>query len=115
MSIRRITPAGAPAVPNNVGLDARRLHATDHVEIVHVTLVPGQNLQRHASPVEAAFYIIEGEGTIESGSESAPVRAGELIPHPARTMHRMINNSAAWLRFLVIKTPRPTEPPTFEQ
>ena len=136
MSIRRITPSDAPAVPNPmrgaagrrpnqisrpldgtanlVGLDAHRLHATDHVEIVHIALAPGQSLVRHASPVDTAFYIIEGDGAIESGSETAPVRAGELIPHPARTMHRMINNTAAPLRFLVIKTPKPTEPPEFE-
>jgi quercetin dioxygenase-like cupin family protein len=114
MSIRRITPQSAPAVPNNVGLDAHRLHATDNVEIIHIALAPGQSLQRHAAPVETAFFIVEGEGTLESGAEQSQVRAGELIPHPARTMHRIINNSTARLRFLVIKTPRPTEPPRFE-
>ncbi len=114
MSICRITPESAPAVPNNVGLDARRLHSTEHVEVVHISLAPGQSLQRHASPVDTAFLIVEGKGTIESGTDQVPVQAGELIPHPARQMHRVINNSAARLRFLVIKTPRPTEPPIFE-
>ena len=113
--MKPITVAESPVVPNPHGLDAHRLFASPHVEVIHISLPAGKAVVRHASPVDTLFYIIDGTATIESGSERLTAPTGTIIPNPARTMHRVINETAAQLRFLVIKTPKPTEPPAFEQ
>ena len=112
--MKPITVAESPVVPNPHGLDAHRLFASPHVEVVHISLPPGKALVRHASPVDSLFYVIDGTATIESGSERVTAPSGTTMPHPARTMHQVLNETAAQLRFLVIKTPKPTEPPVFE-
>ncbi len=109
-----ITVAESPVVPNPHGLDAHRLFASPHVEVVHISLPPGKALVRHASPVDTLFYIIDGTATVESESKRVTAPTGTIVPNSARTMHRVLNETAAQLRFLVIKTPRPTEPPVFE-
>jgi quercetin dioxygenase-like cupin family protein len=111
---RPITIENAPVVPNSFGLDAHRLFASPHVELVHIRLRPGQNLVRHASPVDSLFYVIEGGAVVEVGSERIPAPAGTLVPSPAHTMHRVLNETERPVLMLVIKTPRPTEPPKFE-
>jgi quercetin dioxygenase-like cupin family protein len=105
----------APHVPNNAGLDARRLHVTDHVEVIQISLGPGERLVRHAAPVDTFLYILEGAGAVETAAGRLPVSAGALVPNPARTMHRVINDSTGTLRFLVVKTPKPTSPPMMSE
>ena len=112
--MRPITVADSPTVPNPHGLDAHRLFASPHVEVVHISLPPGKALVRHASPVDTLLYIIDGTATVESASQCVTAPSGTIVPNPARTMHRVMNETAAQLRFLVIKTPKPTEPPVFE-
>jgi quercetin dioxygenase-like cupin family protein len=113
--MKPITVAESPVIPNPNGLDAHRLFASPLVEVVHIHLPAGQALVRHASPVDTLFYVIDGTATVESGSERVTAPAGTLTPNPARTMHRVVNETAAQLRFLVIKTPKPSEPPVFER
>ena len=105
----------APRVPSNVGLDARRLHVTDHVEVIQIALAPGVRLVRHAAPVDTFLYILEGTGAVETDSGRLPVSAGALVPNPAGTMHRVLNDSTVTLRFLVVKTPKPTSPPIMSE
>ena len=110
-----ITVAESPVVPNPHDLDAHRLFASPDVEVVHIHLPAGKSLVRHASPVDTLFYIIDGTATIESGSERVTAPAGTATANPARSMHRVLNETAAPLRFLVIKAPKPTEPPVVEK
>jgi quercetin dioxygenase-like cupin family protein len=112
--VKPITVAESPVVPNPHGLDAHRLYASPQVEVVHISLPPGKALVRHASPVDTLIYIIDGTATIESDSERVTAPIGTIVPSPARTMHRVLNETAAQLRFLVVKTPKPTESPVFE-
>lgn len=112
--MKPITVAGSSPVPNSGRLDAHRLFSSPHVEVVHIHLPPNGRLPRHASPVDTLIYVISGSAAVESGSERAVAPAGSLIPSPAGTMHRVLNESSEPLRFLVIKTPKPDRPPEFE-
>jgi quercetin dioxygenase-like cupin family protein len=112
--MKPITVAESPVVPNPHGLDAHRMFASPHVEVVHISLPAGKALVRHASPVDTLFYIIDGTATVESGSGRLTAPAGTITPNSAGTMHRVVNETAAQLRFLVIKTPQPAGPPVFE-
>ncbi len=95
--------------PNPHGVSTRGLLATEHVQVVMVTLQPGEKLKLHITPVDAFFYVLEGEGIVEIGGEQQPVSADMLIESPVRIPHRLLNESDAVFRFLVVKTPRPTK------
>lgn len=95
---------------NPHGVDARGLHSTEHVQVAMITLRPGEGLKLHSTPVDAFFYVVEGVGKVEIGGEVEEVGADMLIESPARIPHRLFNESDADFRFLVVKTPRQTDP-----
>jgi quercetin dioxygenase-like cupin family protein len=93
--------------PHNV--ETRIVYSTDKAMIVHIELKPGEKLKRHITPVDVAFYVLEGKGIIEIGDERMEAGAGSIIESPARIPHRWSNEGDGVLRVLVIKLPRPTE------
>lgn len=86
----------------------RMLHNTEHVQVVHISIEPGKALRKHITPVDAAFFILEGIATVEIGDESADIETNSLVDSPANIPHRVSNNGKERLSFIVIKTPRPT-------
>jgi mannose-6-phosphate isomerase-like protein (cupin superfamily) len=109
--MKPIKVSESPVVPTPTGLDAHRLFASPHIEVVHIHLPAGHALVRHASPVDTLFYIITGTATVESDAGNVQAEAGTLMPHPKETFHRVRNETVSRLEFLVIKTPRPERPP----
>jgi mannose-6-phosphate isomerase-like protein (cupin superfamily) len=109
--VRTVTLDTAPRIPETVGFTAHRLHATDHVEVVHIDLAPGKSIVRHAAPVDSFFYVLSGAATVEVGAERVTLPAGALLASRARTPHKVWNHSPDPLRFLVVKTPKPLGPP----
>ncbi len=91
------------------GVDVRKLYDTEHAQIIHITLKPGESLKRHITPVDVAFYVLEGKGIVEIGDEKQEVEKDTLIDSPANIPHCWYNESDSTLRFLVIKVPRPTK------
>lgn len=85
------------------------LHSNDHVMASMISLQPGESLRLHATPVDVFFYVLEGTGIVQIGDEKQTVIADMLVESPARIPHRMMNESNSVFRFLVVKTPRPTE------
>ena len=106
--MRIVDALQAPEAPNPHGVSARPLHDTEHVQVTMVTLKPGESLKRHVTPVDAFFYVLEGEGAVEIGDESHTVREDMLIESPASIPHRLLNDGEWVFRFLVVKTPRQT-------
>lgn len=94
---------------NPHGVSVSKLYDTEHAQIMHMVLKPSESLKKHATPVDVAFYILEGEGIVEIGDEQAQVSADTLIDSPAKIPHKVTNESNNDLRFLVIKVPRQTE------
>jgi mannose-6-phosphate isomerase-like protein (cupin superfamily) len=113
--VKLITVAESPVVPGAQSLDAHRLFASPDIEVVHIHLPAGKALVRHAASVDTLFYVIAGTATVESDAGTVQAPAGTLVPHPRETFHRVINETADRLEFLVIKTPRPTRPPVFDE
>jgi len=95
------------------GVDVRKLYDTEHAQVIHITLKPGERLRRHVTPVDAIFYVLEGRGIVEIGDERREVGPDTLIDSPADIPHCWYNESDETLRFLVIKVPRPTKPSKF--
>ncbi len=69
------------------GVDARNLYNTKDAMITIITLQPGEQLKRHITPVNAAFYVLEGSGTVEIDDEKQEVSAGTLIESPKDIVH----------------------------
>lgn len=92
-------------------VSARSLHESEHVQVSSLTLQPGQALKRHITPVDAFFYVLEGTGMVEVGEEQVEVTVDMLVDSPKGIPHRLWNQSDRPFRFLVVKTPRQTQPP----
>jgi mannose-6-phosphate isomerase-like protein (cupin superfamily) len=95
--------------PNPHHVDARKVYDSPHATAVVITLKPRESLKKHITPVDVFFYVLEGTGIIEIGSERATCGKDTLIESPARIPHRWINESNVVFRVLVVKVPRPTE------
>ena len=95
------------------GVDARNLYNTDDAMVTVITLTPGQSLKRHITPVDVAFYVLEGTGVVEVGEEKAEVTKDTLVESPKDIVHCWYNESDADLRFMVIKAPKPKKKTVF--
>jgi len=93
--------------PHNV--DVRKIYDSPYAMAVVITLQPGESLKKHITPVDVFFYVLEGSGTVEIGSEQQTVEKDCLVESPTGIPHRWINGSGAVLRILVVKVPKPTE------
>jgi mannose-6-phosphate isomerase-like protein (cupin superfamily) len=99
----------AEATPNPHQVRASKIYDSEHAQVVHIALQPGEGLKRHVTPVDVFFYVLEGEGTVEIGGERERVERDMLIESPAGIPHRLCNEGEGLFRVLVIKVPRPSE------
>lgn len=111
MVIKNLSEMGIMDTPH--GVDARNLYNTENAVISVITLQPGQSLKPHITPVDVAFYVLEGIGTIEIGDETEEVGKDCLVESPKDIRHCWYNKSDSVLRFLVIKVPKPTKKTVF--
>ena len=95
------------------GLDVRNLYDTENAMVTIITFEPGQSLKRHITPVDVAFYVLEGVGVVEVGDEKKEVSVNSLIESPKDIMHCWYNESDKPLRIMVIKAPKPTKKTVF--
>jgi quercetin dioxygenase-like cupin family protein len=91
-------------------VSVRRLHDSEHVQLMHIALQPGEALRKHVTPVDAYFYVLEGEGVVQIGEEVTSLTPDTLVESPCGIPHRLWNESDEEFRFLVLKTPRPEKP-----
>jgi quercetin dioxygenase-like cupin family protein len=89
------------------------MYDKDSAMITIISLTPGQNLKPHITPVDVAFYVLEGEGIIEIGNEKRTVKMNSLVESPKDIMHCWYNESTSLLRVMVIKAPKPQKKTVF--
>ena len=102
-----------PVMETAHGVDARNLYNTPEAMITVITLQPGESLKRHITPVDVAFYVLEGVGVVEVGDEKLEVGKDTLVESPKDILHCWYNESDAPLRFMVVKAPRPAKKTVF--
>jgi len=95
--------------PNPHHVDARKIYDMPHAMAVVITLQPGESLKKHITPVDVFFYVLEGTGVVEIGSEKETVTRDMLVESPAMIPHRWSNISDTVFRVLVVKVPKPTQ------
>lgn len=99
----------AALVENSHRVKVSKLHDSEHAQVMHITLEPGESLKKHITPVDVVFYVLEGRGVVEIGDEKQEVGRDSLIDSPAKIPHCWYNQGTSVLRILVAKIPRPTE------
>lgn len=102
-----------PIMENAHQVDARNLYNAPEAMITVIKLQPGQSLKRHITPVDVAFFVLEGTGEVEVGDERIEVSKDTLVESPKDIVHCWYNTSGAPLKFMVIKAPRPTRKTVF--
>ncbi|HOP08733.1 MAG TPA: cupin domain-containing protein [Candidatus Methanofastidiosa archaeon] len=107
MNIIKVSDVQTAQTPHKV--DVRKLFDSEHVQLVHIELRPGESLKKHITPVDVAFYVLEGEGTVLIGEEKQKVGPDSVVESPKGIVHTWYNDGKETFRVLVIKTPRPTE------
>lgn len=107
MKIVKVRETNVAKTPHKV--DVRKLFSFEHATFVRIELHPGEELKMHVTPVDAVFFILEGNGEVQIGKEIESVEKDDLIFSPAKIPHKLKNSSEEVFAFLVIKTPTPTE------
>ena len=100
-------------VPNPHGIRSTKIYDTENALIMHLELAAGEELKPHITPVDVAFYVLEGKPHILVGEEKIQVRKDDIIESPKNIVHCIYNETDEIVRVLVMKLPKPTESTIF--
>ncbi len=106
MKIENYKKLGDATTPH--GIQAKKLYDKDVAVIMHLLLKAGEELKPHITPVDVAFYVLEGAPTIMIGEENIQVTKDDIIESPKDIVHCIYNKTKADVRVLVMKLPKPT-------
>jgi len=84
-------------------VDGRKLFIGDNIQMVRLTLKPGEVIAPHAAPVNVFFYVAAGQGICIAGNETAEVESDTMIFSQAGMTHGWTNNGTTDLKLLVCK------------
>ncbi|MCA1761122.1 MAG: cupin domain-containing protein [Bacteroidales bacterium] len=87
-------------------VDVRQMYNHDNAQAMHMTLLPGQSLKPHITPVDVFFYVLEGNPTIQVDDEIITVEKDNLVESPKDIVHCISNKSNSPARILVVKAPK---------
>jgi mannose-6-phosphate isomerase-like protein (cupin superfamily) len=107
MKITSLAETRSRVNPN--GIEAKTIYDHDQALISHLKLLPGEALKKHVTPVDVAFYVLEGRGEVEIGEEKETVGQDTMVESPKGITYLWRNLWTSPLRIMVMKHPRPTE------
>jgi quercetin dioxygenase-like cupin family protein len=99
--MKRGTLETSPRVTPN--LDAYKLLFGEGYELIHLTLRPGQTQSKHANPFRVVFYILDGQGTLLTESESLDLSKDMFAEVEPDILRSWENKHDSPLKLLVIK------------
>ena len=105
MKIIEVVKTEKTETPHKV--DVRKLYDKETAQVMHITLLPGEALKPHITPVDVFFYVLEGSPEILIGDEKLIVNVDSLVESPKDIVHCLYNNSESVARILVVKAPKP--------
>ncbi len=93
--------SNSPKVPFD--LEAFILHSEEKIELVHLLLKPGEELEEHKNPFNVIFFVIEGSGILSVEGEEYVLKMNDVTKVTSDKNRGWKNNSNNNLRLLVIK------------
>lgn len=109
--MKLIRPGELEQLPNPYRMDVKQFFAAKEMDMLLLTLKPGEKMLKHITYADVLFYLVKGQGVAEAnGSECAAV-AGEALHSPEGTVHRWRNEGTEDLVLMIIRFPAPTRPP----
>ncbi len=93
---------------NPHGVQSNKMYDKDPAVIMHLLIKAGEGLKPHITPVDVAFYVLEGAPTILVGEEKIKVKKDDIIESPKNIVHSIYNETENDIRVLVMKLPKPT-------
>lgn len=93
---------------NPHGIQSSKMYDKDPALIMHLLLKAGESLKPHITPVDVAFYVLEGSPNILVGEEKIQVKKDDIIESPKDIVHCIYNETDKDVRVLVMKLPKPT-------
>lgn len=85
-------------------LDGHILCSLPGVEVVHLSLKPGEKIDKHINPNDVIFFVVEGTAMLQTDTEEEPVTKDQVIVVPGGTNRGIDNKSESIFKVLVIKT-----------
>jgi len=107
--MKRTDVKSLPVKANPHNVSVRAAYDSEHAQIMHITLEPGQAMKWHVTPVDVVFYVLEGKVNIGIGDEEEEAATGTLVESPKGIKHMLANPHKERTSFLVMKLPRPVE------
>ncbi|OPX27132.1 MAG: cupin, partial [Candidatus Cloacimonas sp. 4484_140] len=89
MKIRNYIKIKSEANPH--AIQSTKLYDKDHAQIIHLLLKAGEGLKPHITPVDVAFYVLEGKPSILVGEEKVQVAKDDIIESPKNIVHSIYN------------------------
>ncbi|HOZ29516.1 MAG TPA: cupin domain-containing protein [Bacteroidales bacterium] len=105
MIIKKVSDTAIVETPHKV--DVRKIYDKESAQVMHITLMPGEALKPHITPVDVFFYVLEGSPEIRVGDETVKIDTDSLVESPKDIVHCLYNNSEKTARILVVKAPKP--------
>jgi quercetin dioxygenase-like cupin family protein len=91
----------APQVPFK--FDGRIMFSSDQLELIHLSLKPGEKMEPHSQPFDVVFYVLAGNGILELAAQSVDGTPGTCIQIPAGMQRGWKNSGNDEFRILVVK------------
>lgn len=98
---------------NPHGIQSSKMYDSENAVIMHLLLKAGEKLKPHETPVDVAFYVLEGSPSILVGEEKIQVKKDDIIESPKNIVHCIYNETDSDVRMLVMKLPKPTKKTVF--
>lgn len=105
----KVDAKNSPLMKNPHDVTVTKLYDTEHAQVMHITLQPGESLKKHITPVDVFFYVLEGTPDIEIGEERETISPDNLVESPAMIPHCIYNEGETIARIMVTKVPRPVK------
>ena len=101
MTIKKIHFQEAPKV--NFNLEGKILFSSEKLEIIHLTLKPGEQIQKHAQPFDVIFFVLSGNGLLETDEGNVEGKENDSVFISAGTLRGWKNTGMTDFKVLVIK------------
>lgn len=105
MKIVKVIDTQVQDTPHKV--DVKNIYDHDNAQVMHITLMPGESLKPHITPVDVFFYILEGNPSVLIGEEKLQIEKDSLVESPKDIIHSLYNETDSIARILVVKSPKP--------